>query len=89
MKNGTTKGKSQLEEKGWERKFITEEHRVIEYVELYESLDQEVRVEPVIPSEMEGCSECFKVECSNYRVIYTRRPRKFRTKEKKSSNQTY
>ena len=89
MKNNSAKRKSQLEEKGWERKFIIEEHRVIEYVELYESLDQEVRVEPVIPSEMEDCNECFKVECSSYRVIYTRRPRKFRTEEKKSSNQTY
>ncbi len=89
MKNSNTKRKSPLEEKGWERKFIIEEHRVNEYVELYESLDQEVRVEPVIPSEMEGCSECFKVECSNFRVIYTRRPREVRTKEKKSSNHTY
>jgi hypothetical protein len=75
LKNDLNKGKLLLEEKGWERKFIIEEHRVNEYVELYESLDQEVRVEPVIPSEIEGCSECFKTECTNYRVIYTRNPR--------------
>ena len=75
LKNDLNKGKLLLEEKGWERKFIIEEHRVNEYVELYESLDQEVRVEPVIPSEIEGCSECFKAECTNYRVIYTRNPR--------------
>ena len=81
--------RNQLEKEGWIKKFTIEEYRVNEYVELYESLDQEVRVEPVIPSEMEGCNECFKVECSNYRVIYTRRLREFRTKEKNSSNQIY
>ena len=81
--------RSQLEEEGWERRFIIEEHRVSEYVELYKSLDEEVRVEPVIPSEMEGCNECFKAECINYRLIYTRKPRKVKTKEKKLSNNTY
>ncbi len=53
-------------------KFTIEEHRVNEYVELYKSLNQEVRVESVIPGEMEGCAECFKADCANYRVIYTR-----------------
>ena len=64
--------KSQLEKKGWEKKFTIEEHRVEEYIELYESLDQEVRVEPVVPGEMEGCAECFKADCDKYRVIFTR-----------------
>lgn len=64
--------KSRLEEEGWEKKFTIEENRVNEYVELYESLDQEVRVEPVVPGEMEGCAECFKADCDNYRIIYTR-----------------
>ena len=89
MSANKTPKRNQLEKEGWIKKFTIEEHRVSEYVELYESLDQEVRVEPVIPSEMEGCNECFKVECSNYRVIYTRRLREFRTKEKNSSNQIY
>lgn len=53
-------------------KFTIEEHRVDEYVELYKSLNQEVRVEPVVPGEMEGCTECFKVDCNKYRIIYTR-----------------
>ncbi len=64
--------KSQLEKEGWERKFTIEEHRVKEYVELYKSLNQEVRVESVIQGEMEGCTECFKADCTKFRVIYTR-----------------
>jgi hypothetical protein len=63
---------SQLEKEGWEKKFTIEEHRVEEYIELYESLDQEVRVESVVPGEMEGCVECFKADCDKYQVIYTR-----------------
>ncbi|MFX0183423.1 MAG: hypothetical protein ACFE95_10115 [Candidatus Hodarchaeota archaeon] len=72
MKSENNTKMTQLEKEGWERKFTIEEHRVDEYRELYESLDQEVRVEPVVPSEMEGCTECFKVECDKYRTIYTR-----------------
>lgn len=64
--------KSQLEKEGWERRFTVEENRVDEYVELYKSLNQEVLIEPVVPREMEGCAECFKTNCTNYRVIYTR-----------------
>lgn len=64
--------KFQLENEGWEKKFTIEEYRVNEYVELYKSLNQEVRVEPVIPGEMEGCAECFKADCAKFRVIYTR-----------------
>lgn len=64
--------KSQLEQEGWERRFTIEEYRVNEYLELYESLDLEVRVEPVVPGEMEGCVECFKKDCEKYRIIYTR-----------------
>ncbi len=66
------KPQSWLEKEGWERKFTIEEHRVEEYRELYESLDQEVRVEPVVPGEMEGCFECFKADCDKYRIIFTR-----------------
>jgi hypothetical protein len=66
---------SQLDKEGWIKKFTIEEHRVQEYKELYESLGQEVKVESVVPSEIEGCAECFKVECEKYRIIYTR-PRK-------------
>ena len=64
--------KSQLEKEGWVKKFTIEEHRVDEYKELYESLGQEVKVEPIVPSEIEGCTECFKIECEKYRTIFTK-----------------
>ncbi|MFX1254639.1 MAG: hypothetical protein ACFFCZ_23710 [Promethearchaeota archaeon] len=64
--------KSQLEEEGWTRQFTIEEHRVSEYVELYESLGYEVRVEPVVPGEKDECQVCYETECNKYRTIYTR-----------------
>lgn len=67
--------RTQLEKEGWTRQFTIEEHRLSEYVELYESLGHEVRVGPVEPSslEMEECQACYLAECSKYRTIYTRR----------------
>jgi hypothetical protein len=61
-----------MEKEGWVRKFTIEENRVEEYRELYESLGQEVMVKTVDPGEIDGCVECFKVECDKYRTIYTR-----------------
>ncbi|MFX1573394.1 MAG: hypothetical protein ACFFB0_11645 [Promethearchaeota archaeon] len=59
--------------KNWERGFTIEEHRVKEYVELYESIGYETRVEPATPDEIEGCQACFKAEFDNLRTIYIRR----------------
>ncbi len=66
--------RTQLEKEGWTRQFTIEEHRVSEYVEVYESLGHEVRVEPMVPSEldMEECQACYAAECDKYRTIYTR-----------------
>jgi hypothetical protein len=64
---------SELEAEGWVKKFIVEEQRIAEYVELYESLNQEVRVVPVVPEEIDGCSTCFEVECTKFKTIYTRK----------------
>ena len=61
---------------GWERQFSIEEHRLSEYVELYESLGYEVRVEAMIPDEKEECQECIQAEFDNLRTIYTRRIKK-------------
>jgi hypothetical protein len=72
LKSEENTKRSQLEKEGWERKFTIEKDRVNEYVELYKSLNQEVQVEPVVPGEMEGCAECFKADCTKFRVIYTR-----------------
>ena len=72
MKTSNNSKKSRQEKEGWVKKFTIEEHRVDEYKELYESLGQEVKVELVVPSEIEGCAECFKADCEKYRTIYTR-----------------
>ena len=39
----------ELEAPGWTRQFTTEVERANEYVELYESLGNEVRLEPLTP----------------------------------------
>ena len=72
MKAEQNSQRSKLEKEGWTRKFTIESNRVDEYKELYESLDLEVRVEFVNPSEIEECSTCFEVKCDKYIVIYTR-----------------
>jgi hypothetical protein len=61
-----------LEKEGWVKKFSVEVHRVEEYVELYRSLDLQVRVEPVIPNERKECQICFETECDRFKTIYTR-----------------
>ncbi|NVM19074.1 MAG: hypothetical protein HWN80_15270 [Candidatus Lokiarchaeota archaeon] len=61
--------------KDWERGFTVEENRVAEYVELYESIGYEVRVEPATPDEEEQCQVCFKADFDNLRTIYIKRKR--------------
>ena len=62
-----------LRGKDWERGFTVEVHRVDEYVELYESIGYEVRVEPAAPDEKEDCQVCFKADFDNLRTIYIKR----------------
>lgn len=59
--------------KEWERGFTVEESRVNEYVELYESIGYEVRVEPATPDEQEECQTCFKADIDNLRTIFIKR----------------
>jgi len=59
-----------LRGKDWERGFTVEEHRVNEYVELYESIGYEVRVEPATPDEQEVCQICFKADFNNLKTIF-------------------
>jgi hypothetical protein len=64
----------ELEAQGWARQFTIEVERAEEYVELYESLGNEVRVEPVTPDLLisEECTTCILAAREKYRVIYTR-----------------
>ncbi|MFW9780267.1 MAG: hypothetical protein ACFFE8_15605 [Candidatus Heimdallarchaeota archaeon] len=63
---------AELEADGWIKKFTIDEQRIAEYVELYESLNQDVRVVSVVPEEIEGCTNCFEAECNKFKTIYTR-----------------
>ena len=57
----------------WERGFTVEDSRVTEYVELYESIGYEVRVEPATPDEQEECQTCFKADFDNLKTIFIKR----------------
>ena len=63
-----------LEAEGWVQRFTIEAERADEYVELYQSLGEEVRVEPVTSDllEAEECATCLLAACDKYVVIYTR-----------------
>jgi hypothetical protein len=56
---------------GWERRFIYDEPRLSEAVELYRELGFEVTLLPVAPDDGR-CTECMLQEPDRYRVIYTR-----------------
>jgi len=62
-----------LRGKNWERGFTVEENRVAEYVELYESIGYEVRVELATPDKQEECQICFKADFNNLRTIFIKR----------------
>jgi hypothetical protein len=61
----------ELIDQGWTKRFIYDEPRLSEAVELYESMGFEVRLEP-IDMDSEDCTECMRAEPDKYKVIYTR-----------------
>lgn len=63
-----------LEAQGWTRQFTVEVERADEYVELYQSLGNETRVEAFSPESVneEACATCLLAACDRYVVIYTR-----------------
>ncbi len=66
------RSKAELLAQGWERRFIYDEPRLSEAVEIYRELGFEVALLPVAPDDVD-CSECMKEEPERYRVIYTRK----------------
>jgi hypothetical protein len=75
-----TKREEQLLAEGWERRFIANEPRLAEAVQLYQEIGFDVLLEP-LPTDEElkgagceesGCTECFDVDRERYRIIYTR-----------------
>jgi len=61
-----------LAREGWRRRFVGAPPRLTELVELYESLGQEVRLEPLLEEDLaDTCAGCV-VALAAFRVIYTR-----------------
>jgi hypothetical protein len=59
---------------GWERRFIADEQRTKEAMELYSQLGYEVRAEPVLPEELpDDCENCKTVVSFYFQTIYTRK----------------
>ena len=88
MSKNCPKGKgreSELKRHGWIRRFVADEARLGEAVELYESLGYEVRLEPAVFDEInKECQKCLLYQdCDRYKTIYTR-PKKKRWKGKET-----
>ncbi len=70
----------ELVQQGWEKRFIADEPRLSEMIELYESIGFEVLLEPLPSKEEHGegicegndCTACFDVNRDRYRTIFTR-----------------
>ena len=69
---------AELERLGWVRRFVADELRLSEAVELYKSLGYEVRLEPAVFDETsEECKKCLLYQdCDKYKTIYTRPKKK-------------
>lgn len=63
----------ELKREGWVRQFTTDEPRLSEAVELYQSLGYEVRLEPAeFNKENKLCKVCVQANCERYKTIYIR-----------------
>lgn len=63
---------AELRAQGWERRFVYDEPRLSEAVEIYRELGFEVLLVPIAPDDSE-CTECMLQEPGRFQVIYTRR----------------
>ncbi len=71
---GGTQREEELKRHGWARQFVTDEPRLSEAVELYESLGYEVRLEPTSFEEVNQiCKNCLESDCDKYKTIYIKR----------------
>ena len=74
-----SKREDELVKRGWTKRFVANEPRLSEMVELYQSMGHEVHLEPLSPVECDSASEesqecraCFKGFEDQYKFIYTR-----------------
>ncbi|MEM2319281.1 MAG: hypothetical protein QXW82_02945 [Candidatus Bathyarchaeia archaeon] len=72
--SGSWDREAELKRQGWTRRFVADESRLGEAVELYKSLGYEVRLEPAVFDETsEECKKCLLCGGRDkYKVIYTR-----------------
>lgn len=67
-------GNPELLEQGWQKRFVTDENRVEEAVQLYRELGFEVHSEPLkSPEPVTACSGCVLYASCNYITIYVRK----------------
>jgi len=65
---------AELQRQGWQLQFTTDEPRLSEAVELYESLGYEVCVEPMCSElPLPECATCYERFCDKYQTIFIRR----------------
>ena len=63
-----------LEAQGWQRQFTTDQTRLEEMVDFYQSLGYEVLVEPACDElPLPECQSCYEKFCDKYKTIYVRR----------------
>jgi len=63
---------TELAADGWQRRFVGSPPKLFEHVELYESLGQEVLLDPMLPAELASeCAGC-GLALAVFKVVYTR-----------------
>ncbi|MBW1871829.1 MAG: hypothetical protein JRJ19_07180 [Deltaproteobacteria bacterium] len=64
----------ELIKQGWTKRFMADEPRLSESVELYKSLGFEVLLEPLPGKCDQGeCRTCIEADIERFRIIYTRK----------------
>ena len=65
---------AELENQGWQRQFTTDQTRLEEMVDFYQSLGYEVLVESACDElPLPECATCYERFCDNYKTIFIRR----------------
>ena len=75
-----SKREDELAKEGWQKRFVAEEPRLSEMVEMYQESGYEVHLEPVSAveeldersNECQECRICFEGAEDRYQVIFTR-----------------
>lgn len=62
----------------WVKRNVTDEHRVKDMIELYESMGFEIKVEDFsVQNNHSECNECMLESPEKFKVIFTRRNEQF------------